>query len=288
MSQHTRRDAPAVAMRTSGHNDRMTGPGSPQRRSPRAARPGQGPRRAQGGRLREDILRAVTRLLHRDGADALTMRAVAAEVGVTPTSLYLHFADKTDLVWAALADEYATLAREMGAADDLVRRARTGTGPAGHARERLRAQLHAYIAFALRRPQVYRLMYETRQPAVDLERAVSHPSGMVTGSLRDAIGRCAEAGAVLGLPHHVLAQSLWAHVHGLISLNHGLAISDADELVHACADEHLDALVTIAPEAGTPSMREDGGEQGASAAERMLRALSVHDAAGADDPTGRH
>ena len=56
-------------------------------------------RRGEGERLREEILDAAERLLIETGnRDAVSIRAVAEAVGVTPPSIYLHFADKTELL----------------------------------------------------------------------------------------------------------------------------------------------------------------------------------------------
>jgi len=98
-------------------------------------------RRGQGAQLRREIVAGVQHLLAEWGsADKLTMRAVAAEVGISAPSIYLHFADKTELVWAALADRYDELVAQMTAADAAV---------GGDLRERLRAQAHAYDPFEL-------------------------------------------------------------------------------------------------------------------------------------------
>ncbi len=143
--------------------------------------------RGQGEQLRREILRAVGRLLDEwGGVEKLTMRAVAREVGVAAPSIYLHFSDKAELVWAALADKYEDLATRMRAAD-----AATADGGA-NARERLRAQAHAYCLFAREYPGHYRLMYEVRQPPVPTARLHLHPSRHVSLSLREAFARCRE------------------------------------------------------------------------------------------------
>ncbi|MEV8632921.1 TetR/AcrR family transcriptional regulator [Streptosporangium sp. NPDC051023] len=59
--------------------------------------------RGQGERLREDIVSAALRMLDELGDDqALSLRAVAREVGIAATSVYIHFADRDALVLAAL------------------------------------------------------------------------------------------------------------------------------------------------------------------------------------------
>ncbi|MFK8844504.1 TetR/AcrR family transcriptional regulator [Streptomyces sp. Ac-502] len=119
--------------------------------------------RGQGERLREELLRATERLLEEVGSeDALSLRAVAREAGVAAPSIYRHFADKTELVWAALEVSYERLRAAMAEAsaaadtDDPV--------------DLLRAQLRAYCRYAVEHPAKYRLLYETRQTPVEPER----------------------------------------------------------------------------------------------------------------------
>jgi AcrR family transcriptional regulator len=54
---------------------------------------------------RERILDAATRILVRDGGDAVTIAAVAAEAGVSKGGLFYHFASKTALI-AGLVDRF--------------------------------------------------------------------------------------------------------------------------------------------------------------------------------------
>ena len=146
-------------------------------------------RRGQGDQLRAEILAAVNRLLDRHGAEQLTMRAVAQEVGVAAPSIYLHFTDKSELVWAALTDIYAQLA-------ELMRQAQA-TAPDSDPRGQLRAQIHANCTFALTNPGHYRLMYQVQQPAMAPERLGQHPARQVSGLRRDSMRRSAAAGHAL-------------------------------------------------------------------------------------------
>src|ERR1700749_2471541 len=68
--------------------------------------------RGQGERLRDDIIEAASRLLADPAAPPLTLRAVAREVGVPATSVYLHFAGIESL----------TLAVAFHLSGDLTRR----------------------------------------------------------------------------------------------------------------------------------------------------------------------
>ncbi|MBQ0923587.1 TetR/AcrR family transcriptional regulator [Saccharopolyspora endophytica] len=208
-------------------------------------------RRGQGDRLRTEVLDAVNRLLSEWGSDEkLTMRAVAKEVGVAAPSIYLHFSDKAELVWAALTDKYQQLAEVMDRAD----RDATDGGP----RERLRAQVHAYCRFAQENPGHYRLMYEVRQPTVEPDRMGQHPSRLVSRGIRRALARCAEQGYPLALPLHQAAHTLWTGLHGLVSIQHSLAIDAPPPLVTSLADGLLDVLVGTELTSGrtTPATNE--------------------------------
>lgn len=59
-------------------------------------------RRPRGSLSRDAILDAAERTAAADGFDALTMRAVAAELDAAPMALYRHFATKDELVDALL------------------------------------------------------------------------------------------------------------------------------------------------------------------------------------------
>ena len=67
---------------------------------PAEARPGAARRSAgqRAGVTRDAVLAAAQRVIERDGLDQLTMRRLAAELGVAPNALYTYFPDKTALL----------------------------------------------------------------------------------------------------------------------------------------------------------------------------------------------
>ena len=70
--------------------------------------------RGSGDRLRDEILDAATELLLETGhARSVSIRSVAQRVGVTPPSIYLHFADKDALLDAVCARYFEKLDEEM-------------------------------------------------------------------------------------------------------------------------------------------------------------------------------
>ena len=56
-------------------------------------------RRGEGGKLRAEILEGATALLEQNGSEeAVTLRAVARQVGISAPSIYSHFPDREAIV----------------------------------------------------------------------------------------------------------------------------------------------------------------------------------------------
>jgi AcrR family transcriptional regulator len=157
--------------------------------------------------LRNEILEAATELLLETGhAKAVSIRSVAQRVGVTPPSIYLHFVDKDALLDAVCARYFEKLDEEMQrvAADQPS------------AIEVLRAQGLAYVRFAMKTPELYRIatMGEGR-PGSDMDltlnsSAVVHMRHSVESLMAEGIYPPGDSMA------YVL--ELWAAAHGVASL----------------------------------------------------------------------
>lgn len=101
------------------------------------------------GNLRAALISAGLAELAREGLDGVSLRGVARRVGVAPTAVYRHFADKEALL-AAIADECSDrIAAVMQAA---VAEVPASAGPL----ERFRATGIAYVRFAVAHPEHFR------------------------------------------------------------------------------------------------------------------------------------
>lgn len=166
-------------------------------------------RRGEGERLREQIIEAVERLLIETGDEAaVTIRAVADAVGVTPPSVYLHFADKDEMLFAVCERNFAEL-------DRLTQEAAAGsTDPL----ESLALRGRAYVRFGVEHPEQYRILFmgkPSRTPEdFDLERL---GDAAAFGHLLEHVTTCVQSGLIQGDPLQV-SLVLWAGVHGLTSL----------------------------------------------------------------------
>jgi AcrR family transcriptional regulator len=175
--------------------------------------------RGQGERLREALLDAAIELLGevRD-LDELSVRAVTARAGVSPTALYLHFADKQELVTAVKDRCFAELRSYLLAAQEET----ASAGP----RDQLRAMGLAYLDFAAERPGAYRIIFHERlhPPAATDPMPTPRPTrrevpGPPEGAsafadLVAAVERCLPAGADV----FDTAIMLWSGLHGLAGL----------------------------------------------------------------------
>lgn len=102
------------------------------------------------GNLRDSLLDAADALLAQDGAQALTLRAVAKAAGVSHAAPYHHFASREQLLAAVAARAFTGLAATMAAADGDHARAQA---------ERLIDICEVYVEFARARPAQFRLMF---------------------------------------------------------------------------------------------------------------------------------
>ena len=138
----------------------------------------------------------------------MSIRAIADAVGVTPPSIYLHFADKDELMWALCEERFADLDRlieEEADADDPV--------------ESLLLRGRAYVRFGLENPEHYRILFMGRRPDRHefWDAKGPEPPGAFV-HLVEAVQRCIDAGAFSVTDPFFVATAMWSVVHGITSL----------------------------------------------------------------------
>jgi len=164
------------------------------------------------GDLRAALLTAAIESLEAD--EPFSMRAVARRAGVSPTAPYRHFVDREALDAAVavegfkdLRGEVAELAASARSVDDVAELAAT------------------YVAFALRRPAVFRLMFGNECDAADSQRVqAANELHRVLDGVVERIFPGADVGA--------LGTALWGLAHGLafLHLDGKLRPDPADEV----------------------------------------------------------
>lgn len=168
-----------------------------------------------GEQLRHDLLDAAEALLLEKGSVAdVSLRQVARTVGVSATSVYLHFSDKDELMLAVCQrrfTEFATVLRAARAQHD---------SPV----DQLLACGRAYVQFGLDHPEQYKVLFGTLPFDVALERL--SPEEMVGLQALSEIAGIVGEGVTQGVFRPVepldTAITLWALVHGLVGvITHG-------------------------------------------------------------------
>lgn len=169
-------------------------------------------RRRASARLRQKILNAARGLFAAHGYAAVTMREIARKIEYSPTAIYSHFKDKEALVhelctldFLALAHAFQKIARLP---DPVVRLRQIG---------------RAYADFGLRHPNHYRVMFMTPDLAIDPDHkdiAKGNPDEDGYALLKNTISAGMKAQRFrAGLTDAALvAQTVWAAIHGVISL----------------------------------------------------------------------
>jgi AcrR family transcriptional regulator len=202
-------------METSRTADGLAAPAGPRRqRNPRG----------QGSRLTDDIVSAAIALIEREGSDeAVTLRAVAREIGIAAPSIYPHFPDRDAIVMAVVVRIFDELA-------EAIRQGVESVGP--EPVDRLVAGCEQYVGFGLAHPARYRVLFsEHRQGAAQYCRPVTiGPGGRPVlefgaeafALVVDAIEDCVLAGSSRSTNVVADGTAVWVALHGFVSLRTAL------------------------------------------------------------------
>jgi AcrR family transcriptional regulator len=160
---------------------------------------------AQLADRRQSILCQTRALAVDAGWDAVTMRAVAARVGLTPPALYERFAGgKADLLVAIAIEGFGELA-------DALEQAATGQD------EPLLTIAEAYWRFAQDEPALYELMFHQGLELVfaidDTPPQVRRGFAVLRGAMASRIGDDRA-----GRDVELVTEAWWASLHGVVSL----------------------------------------------------------------------
>ena len=132
-------------------------------------------------RAREQTLEDITRIgrqqLTEAGAAALSLRAVARELGVVSSAVYRYVADRDDLLTLLVVDAYTELGDEV----DAAVAAAGGEGPVDPV-DRFTALAHAVRGWALREPSRWALLFGSPVPGyrAPAERTTAQGTRVIT------------------------------------------------------------------------------------------------------------
>ena len=161
------------------------------------------------GNLRHALLGKALARLRTQGAEGLSLRELARDLGVSQAAPYRHFADKESLLAELAMRGFRELARDMKVSIE-------GSDPIPAAA--LHAAGLSYVRFAVRHPEQYRLMFGNyrleKGRYAELDAAATEAFGL----LRSVVQRGVEQGTFRDESVAVLAVGAWSIVHGFASL----------------------------------------------------------------------
>lgn len=169
-------------------------------------------RKAKGdGHLRRaEILEAAERIFLAEGYHAATIRKIADEVGVSSTALYMHFADKDQILLEICEGAIRRLleANEALAAQPIDPVARIKLMAAG------------YVQFALTNPNAYQLVFcsPSHFVAEDKQAAMMKLGEACFEKFLGVVREIAAAGRLRFGSAESAAQVMWASCHGVVAL----------------------------------------------------------------------
>lgn len=165
---------------------------------PKAARAGY-----HHGALRQALLRCATKLLDKEGVEAVTIRAVARAAGVSHAAPVNHFETRNALLTAMAAGYFGELARAI----------EKRVCAEGDARARVRAFAEALVAYGLSHPQRYRLLWRRDVLLEDgeLQSAMDGIYDRLIGELSGGRSRRQKSA-------HTVATAMWSLAHGYVSM----------------------------------------------------------------------
>jgi len=170
-------------------------------------------REREKSETRDKILDAARELFVAEGFEGVSMRKVAEKIEYSPTAIYVHFSDKQELFRELCHQDYARLA-------EVFQSSAMSTEPV----ERLRQIGATYVDFGTRYPNHYKFMFMTPHPVHELDEVdrevMGNPEMDAYAFLKWAVQQALAAGCFREELNdtELISQTLWASVHGVISL----------------------------------------------------------------------
>jgi AcrR family transcriptional regulator len=160
--------------------------------------------------LRQEILDAAREMFVRDGFENVSMRKIAEKIEYSPTTIYLYFQDKADLLDCLCEETFTRLVKKQTLLEQTV----------ADPLERFQKGLRAYIEFGLKHPNHYKVTFMMPPPLDEPRSGVrSKELGQKAfAHLRNTLALCAERGLLEIGDLETTAQVTWAAIHGLTSL----------------------------------------------------------------------
>ena len=160
------------------------------------------------GDLRRALVQEAVRTIADEGVERLTLREAGTRLGVSRTALYRHFSDKSALLAAVARDGFQRFRHDLVAAWSKAPDTQRGLELMGG----------AYVRFAVEHPGHYQVMFGDYRHLCDKDPELHTDAVAAFQALLDALISLQTAGLVRRDEPRVLAEYIWAIVHGMSML----------------------------------------------------------------------
>src|SRR2546423_2737375 len=179
------------------------------------------------GDLRDALVQAALQDAEQGGPEAISIKALAKQLGVSQPAPYRHFADREALLAAVTAEAF----RQLSA---ILREAMAKPSK----QSKLSRLAQATLDFGLRRNGIYRLMFASRTVSCAAQGSELHEATRETFAL---VIEALEAPAIAYLRERQ-GLKIWAALHGVVMLaEQGLFTGEA---AHATREELVEDFVS--------------------------------------------
>jgi AcrR family transcriptional regulator len=182
--------------------------------------------------LRQGIMDAASELFVRDGYENVSMRRIADKIEYSPTTIYIYFKDKAELLDQVCRETFGRLVQRLSKIMEQP----------GDPVERLKRGLIAYIEFGVANPHHYRATFMMPMPE-GFDKSKYHqedsPGMQAFSFLRRGLGECIAGGKMPAMNVELASHTLWAGIHGITALLVTKAAFPGvgkDQVIHATVD----------------------------------------------------
>jgi AcrR family transcriptional regulator len=160
--------------------------------------------------FRRQILDSAREIFINDGYDGFSMRRLAEKIDYSPTTIYLYFKNKDDLLFAIceefFADFFAELNHIRSLSQDPV--------------ETLRQAFLYLVEFGLKNPNQYKVIFFTKSVYGTMDQFVEKESMARNTYLvfKEMVRDCIKAGRLRERDEDVIAPALATASHGLVTM----------------------------------------------------------------------
>ena len=168
-------------------------------------------RERQKENLRQEILDAASEMFARDGYESVSMRKIAEKIEYSPTTIYLYFKDKNDLLNQICEETFANLIKDWRKIENKIDDPLTA----------LKKAMGAYVEFGLKYPNHYEVTFVSPLKSLTAENGFPFEGSMGQKAFDHIVSqvvKAMEAGQIKQDDVAKISQLIWAMGHGIVSL----------------------------------------------------------------------